>query len=221
MTLSSENPIECRNHDAPVICLFGAGGHGLAIAAFISKAGKRFVFGDSNSTARKTGPTQIQYDSIEEVREPIIVSIGDNATRRQLQLYAESVGKMLDIFVCSPNGCHAKSVGDGSQLMFDAVANPGSIIGKGVILNTRAIVEHDANIMSFAHVGPGAIVGANAEIGTGVFIGTGAIILPGVNIHDWSVIGAGCIVTRDILDSGTYAGIPARKLSKNGDGQGE
>jgi len=48
-------------------------------------------------------------------------------------------------------------------------------------------------------------------VGNNVSIGTNATILP-VKIVDNVVIGAGAVVTRDILSSGIYAGNPARKL---------
>lgn len=48
-------------------------------------------------------------------------------------------------------------------------------------------------------------------IGNRVAIGTNATILP-VRIVDNVVIGAGAVVTRDILEPGIYAGNPARKL---------
>jgi acetyltransferase-like isoleucine patch superfamily enzyme len=49
------------------------------------------------------------------------------------------------------------------------------------------------------------------RIGNHVSIGSNATILP-VNICDEVIIGAGSVVTRDIKESGTYAGNPARKL---------
>jgi len=48
-------------------------------------------------------------------------------------------------------------------------------------------------------------------IGNHVSIGSNATILP-VKIVDNVVIGAGAVVTKDILEPGTYAGNPARKL---------
>ena len=48
-------------------------------------------------------------------------------------------------------------------------------------------------------------------IGNHVSIGTNATILP-VKIVDRVVIGAGSVVTKDILEPGIYAGNPARKL---------
>tara|TARA_B100001029_G_C14967949_1_gene398438 strand:- start:453 stop:911 length:459 start_codon:yes stop_codon:yes gene_type:complete len=50
------------------------------------------------------------------------------------------------------------------------------------------------------------------HIGNRVSIGTNATIMP-VNICDDVVIGAGSVVTKDITESGTYAGNPARRMS--------
>ena len=51
------------------------------------------------------------------------------------------------------------------------------------------------------------------RIGDRVYIGSNATILP-VTICSDVVIGAGAVVTRDILAPGTYVGNPARPLSK-------
>ncbi|MFM9635034.1 acyltransferase [Streptomyces galilaeus] len=45
-------------------------------------------------------------------------------------------------------------------------------------------------------------------MGNNVSIGSNATVLP-VNICDNAVIGAGAVVTKDILIAGTYAGNPA------------
>ncbi|KPQ41897.1 MAG: galactoside-O-acetyltransferase [Candidatus Methanoperedens nitroreducens] len=43
-----------------------------------------------------------------------------------------------------------------------------------------------------------------------VYIGTGAIILPGVTVHEMSVVGAGAVVTKDVPSFTVVAGVPAR-----------
>jgi acetyltransferase-like isoleucine patch superfamily enzyme len=50
---------------------------------------------------------------------------------------------------------------------------------------------------------------ANTTIGDNVSLGSNSTILP-VNICSNVVIGAGSVVTRDIVDPGVYAGNPAR-----------
>ena len=51
----------------------------------------------------------------------------------------------------------------------------------------------------------------STEIGDHVSIGSNATILP-VKICNHTVIGAGAVVTKDILEPGIYAGNPAKKI---------
>jgi acetyltransferase-like isoleucine patch superfamily enzyme len=48
-------------------------------------------------------------------------------------------------------------------------------------------------------------------LGNKVYVGSNSTIMP-ITICDDVVIGAGSVVTKDITESGTYAGNPARKL---------
>ena len=49
------------------------------------------------------------------------------------------------------------------------------------------------------------------KLGNKVYVGSNSTILP-ISICDDVVIGAGSVVTKDIIQPGTYAGNPARKL---------
>ena len=53
-----------------------------------------------------------------------------------------------------------------------------------------------------------------AVVGDNCFFGIGAKVVGGVRIADDVAIGAGAVVTKDILEPGTtWAGVPARKIS--------
>lgn len=61
-------------------------------------------------------------------------------------------------------------------------------------------------------------------VGDNVYIGADSIILPGVKIGDWTVIGAGSVVTKDVLEYNIVAGNPAKIIGdlrghKKGTGQ--
>lgn len=45
-----------------------------------------------------------------------------------------------------------------------------------------------------------------------VWIGTKSVILPGVHIARGAVIGAGSIVTHDVMPYAIVAGVPARQI---------
>lgn len=48
----------------------------------------------------------------------------------------------------------------------------------------------------------------------GASIGSGALILPGITIHEYAIVGAGAVVTKDVARATTVVGIPARLHKK-------
>lgn len=53
---------------------------------------------------------------------------------------------------------------------------------------------------------------APVTIGNDVWIGMRSIIMPGVNIGDGSVIGAGAVVTKDVPAYAIVGGVPAKVI---------
>lgn len=53
------------------------------------------------------------------------------------------------------------------------------------------------------------------RVGRGASIGSGATILCGITIGADAMIGAGAVVTRDVADGETVAGVPARVLARS------
>ena len=85
---------------------------------------------------------------------------------------------------------------------------PGLItIGNEVTIAAHVkILAHDAGV---GYLTKSTRIGI-VEISDHVFIGYGATILCNVHIGEWSVIGAGSVVTKDIPAGCVYAGNPAR-----------
>ena len=101
-------------------------------------------------------------------------------------------------------------IGVGSVIMANAVINPSAYVGEHSIVNTAAVVEHDNHIGSFAHISVGARLGGTVSVGN--HTGIGATISNNISICDHCTIGAGAVIIRNIKESGTYVGIPARKI---------
>jgi len=85
-----------------------------------------------------------------------------------------------------------------------------------VTIGDHCFISHGAKFINdtFAAGGPAGgkkELWKSTRIGNHVSIGTNATVLP-VTIADNVVIGAGAVVTKDILEPGIYAGNPARKI---------
>jgi carbonic anhydrase/acetyltransferase-like protein (isoleucine patch superfamily) len=80
--------------------------------------------------------------------------------------------------------------------------------GKPTILEDYVTVGHRATIHS-------------AHIEKGCLIGIGAVVLDGVRVGEGSIIGAGCIVTKDVAPRSLMVGIPAKKVRDIADAEAE
>lgn len=58
---------------------------------------------------------------------------------------------------------------------------------------------------------PSVNISGNCTIGECVELGTGMQIIQGKSIVGDSIVGAGAVVVRNIVEAGTYVGVPARR----------
>ncbi len=80
----------------------------------------------------------------------------------------------------------------------------GTFIGQQTVLAT---LNHDLVPSKRGDMFPKPI-----KIGKRVWIGAHVTILPGITIGDNAVIGAGSVVTKNVLPNTVVAGVPARKI---------
>jgi sugar O-acyltransferase (sialic acid O-acetyltransferase NeuD family) len=100
----------------------------------------------------------------------------------------------------------------GIVILEGVIIETGAQVGKGCLVNLRAILAHDCLIGDFCELSPGSILLGGCEIGDNTFVGAGAVVLPKVIVGKNCIIGAGSIVTKDLPDHSKVAGVPARAL---------
>lgn len=82
------------------------------------------------------------------------------------------------------------------------------MIGPDVVILTRT---HSIDRVDVPMIEQGFWTG-KVTIGNDVWIGMRSVIMPGVNIGNGAVVGAGAVVTKDVPDYAIVGGVPARVI---------
>ena len=95
----------------------------------------------------------------------------------------------------------------------------GFYLGHGmcVVINYHTVIGDNVNISQFVTIG--SATNEYAQIGNNVYIGPNVCIVGGVKIGNNVTIGAGAVVTKDIPDDATVAGVPAKILNFDNPGK--
>lgn len=201
------------------LLIIGAGGHGKVIAEIAIKLKKwtNIAFLDDNENIKKSLGLNVVgkvADVLKYVKScDIFVAIGNNSIREKLQENLEMEGAYLPVLV-HPNAVIGESVeiGSGTVVMAGAIINCCTKIGKGCIINTGSTIDHDNIIENYVHISPGVHTAGTVRIGKGTWLGICSTVCNNINITSDSIIGAGAVVVKDIIEAGTYVGVPARKI---------
>src|SRR5712664_688554 len=138
------------------------------------------------------------------------VGIGDNAARDRIitTLGEERLGPPL--IAPGVNVHTSNELAKGTLICGGATLTVDAWLGVGVLVNCHVSIAHDVRIGRCSTCSPGANISGNVTIGERGWIGTGATIIEKLTISDGVLIGAGAVVVRDLIECGTYLGVPAR-----------
>ena len=142
-----------------------------------------------------------------------------NTPEQIVELFSKLTGTQVDkSFRCFPpfyTDC-GKNIKIGKNVFINACyrfQDQGGIeIGDGSLIGhntTIATLNHDFNPDKRANLHPGPV-----KIGKNVWIGSDSTILPGVEIGDGAIIGAGSIVTKSVPANSIAVGSPARVIKQ-------
>lgn len=204
--------------------IIGAGGFGREVAWIVERINsikptwnlKGFI--DDNETL--WGSTEGEYhvfggceylSALEDVYA--VCAVGSSNVRKKI------IEKLKDTSVkfatlVDPSVLYSNSVkiGEGAIVCAGTIITVDVNIGDHVIVNLDCTIGHDAVIDDFVTIYPSVNVSGNVLIGECSELGTGTQIIQGKKVISNTIIGAGAIVVKDCIESGTYVGSPAKKI---------
>ena len=141
-----------------------------------------------------------------------VCAIGTGSVRKRLWGQLSTNSEIVLATLIDPAAIIGRdaAVGSGCIVCAGTVVAIGAKLGRHTIVNLNCTIGHDAQLGTFVTVHPGANISGRVQIGKCSIVGTGAKIIQGIGVADQVILGAGAVVCRDILDPGTYIGVPAK-----------
>lgn len=205
------------------ICIVGTGGFSREILCLLTDLGEydnvaafmepEFLFKDMNKNQRIMGKPIMSMSSFDSKTQKAVIGTGNSKIRQKV--VEEQLAKDTEYpTIIHPNAIVSKwaKIGKGSIICAGTVITSQINIGDFAQLNLGTTIGHDCVIGDYFTTAPGVNISGICNFGQHVYFGTSSATRQGVNICDNVVIGMGAMVIKNIKESGTYIGMPAKKL---------
>jgi len=187
--------------------LIGGGGHAREVIAQMGMNLLRFV--DDKYVDNDTLPLS-QFDPTKYVA---MVAVADSKNRFDIIDRLPKETKFFSFVHPTALLMGDVEIGEGSFIGAYSILTTNINIGKHAILNRGNQIGHDCVIGDYFSAMPNAVVGGNVEIGDRVYIGSCSNIREKIQITSDCVIGMNGAVVKNILEPGTYVGVPCKKIN--------
>lgn len=191
------------------LALFGYGGHAREVACQIGEEVTFFV----DDQYVPTVPNVKGISTFRPEEYAMMVAVADSKDRFDIVKRLPKETKYFTFIHPSVQIMDSSiEIGEGSFIGANSILTADIIIGKHAILNRGNQIGHDCTIQDYFSAMPGAIVSGNVTIGDCVYMGTNSSIKEKMIICSGVTIGSNAAVVKHIVKSGTYVGVPAKKI---------
>jgi len=198
------------NNKSPIL-IVGGGGHAKVIAELINRLGREILgyVDQSESSLSEIGIQYLGNDqqglALNTAGLAVTIGVGylpGAVLRRNLfNTYSDAGFEIATLVHPSAIIADGVSIADGAQIMAGAIVQTGTEIGKNVIVNTGAIIDHDGDIGADCHIAPGACLCGHVSLARNVFVGSRATIIQEIDVAADTTIGAGAVITHNIMNT--------------------
>lgn len=206
--------------------IIGAGGFGREVAWLVRRINEKSptwnLVGFIDDDSRKHGTLEDGYPVVggtellgsRKEDTYVVCAVGSAQIRKSIVDKLKVYSKIKYATLIDPSVIISDQVkiGEGSIICAGTIVTVDVVLGKHVIINLDCTVGHDAVIGNFVTMYPSVNVSGMVQVGECVELGTGMQVIQGKTIVANAIIGAGGVVVKDILDEGTYVGVPAKEI---------
>jgi len=197
-------------HARVVYDILRAAGEEESVTAFVDVEGKGLSGGSVAGKPVLPGLAELE-DYMKNRDVAALLGHGNNSRRKALMAWLDDKGAKTRIAV-HPRAIISGDVEIGActTISAGAIILTGSKIGRGVIVNTAATVDHDCVVGDFVQLAPGSHLAGRVRVHDEAFVGIGAVVIQNLTVGRGSVIGAGAAVVREAPAETLVIGVPAR-----------
>lgn len=142
-----------------------------------------------------------------------ICALGDiHYKKHYSEIILNKGGNFISLIHPSVSVSNNTKVGNGCILLQHLMISCDVIIEDFVTIQSFSAVGHDVIISKWSHLGLYTFLGGHSLVEQGVKIHPGAKIIPGKTIKQWSTVGVGSIVIKNVPENTTVFGNPAKIL---------
>lgn len=202
------------------LVLIGAGGYAKSVIDSIDCYNYKLVgFIDEFSEKKEHLGYPIigkSLDSLEYSESYVFfIAIGNNIKRKiWYDRLTESNLRLINVVDKTAIVSPMSKIGNGCFVGKMAIINSHAMIGNNCIINTKSLVEHGCNVADHVNLSTNSVINGDVIVGSGSFVGSCSITIGQITIGEWSTIGAGAVVTKNVGDNVTVAGVPAKVIKK-------
>ncbi len=207
------------------LVVIGAGGHGRETLWAAKATDQWNILGFVDDDKTTHGQTLCGYSVLGDFdwlgRQDLdqvyaVCGIGKPKLRKQIAERGRAIGLNFSTIV-HPTALMADQVGigEGTVVAAYAIVTPGARIGNHVFINLNCTVSHDTVLEDYVNLAPACNISGNVLLKQGVHFGTNVSVIPGITVGEWTRIGAGSVIIRDIPANTVAVGAPAKVIKQN------
>ncbi len=132
--------------------------------------------------------------------------------KKYVNIILEKGGKFTNIIHPTAVISNLAKIGTGFIISAFSYVSCNVTIGDFVTIQTHTGIGHDGVVKDWAVINAYVFLGGFCEVGEGTFVGPGAKVIPYKKLGDYSTVGIGSVVMKNVKPNVTVFGSPAKEI---------